>query len=200
MNWKLLGLPTVCLVSGALLASACTIGEWTGDDDQGGAGGESSGGSSSGSGGQGGDSATGGQGGTTPPLDCVETGIPEGELASTAPSAGESSCQACVKELCPGEFSICNANSPVNSCRFGSTQFNGEAIEGEFDCMVACFNDDFAGDAEQLDDCADACGSVECADFSSTAQGPAKNLLSCMLNLSENNTNNADCIDECFDF
>ena len=182
-------------------------GESSGGESSGGSGatdggGTSSGGSvsSGGSGGSGvageGGAALGGQAGSgtgssSATLDCQVDGSADGTPGSCEPqsSSGDANydCEACVQELCCSEFEACNASDPVTACRFGSTLYDGQAIEGEFDCLLDCMRTSgYLGDEYELNECAASCGSAECNPDES---GPAAtDLMGCMLGL--NNVDN----------
>src|SRR5690606_4740812 len=107
-------------------------------------------------------------GGMAAALDCQEDGTASGTPGSCEPSSEEGDpsyeCERCVQELCCTEFAECNASGPTTSCRFGSTLLEGDAVEGEFDCMLSCLRtlDGAVGDQYDVDVCAGRCGAAEC--------------------------------------
>ncbi len=199
-------IPAALFAVTAVALQGCEVGD-CGDDgcgfggeDGGDSGGSSSSGGGSSSGGttsSGGNAGSAGSdGGTTQDLDCQADGTTEGTPnINSNPTAG---CDECVWDLCESEFSYCWATDPETSCLFGSTLYDGEAIEGEFLCMLECLKDIPLGDADrgELDvaDCAAQCGSSECSDEAS----PITQTLSlCMLGANEGATNPLGCQDEC---
>ncbi len=215
MNWKLLTIPTSLFATSLLLMTACEPcegDECNFDSDFGGApgdggtggyatggsggtggyatggyatGGDATGGLTSGGGGLGG---LGGASGGTAPLDCQEDGTPAGTPGSCEPGEPDSvnyECESCVQQFCCSEREACEATKPRTACRWGATLLEGEPIEGEFDCMLACLRnlppEDFLGDEYNVEECAAQCGSAQCNEAEA---GPAaKNLITCMLGI-----------------
>lgn len=189
---------------GLLTTAACSVVVGA-DDDLGGSPGvggdgtggkKGSGGSGSGgkaSGGSAGETASGGMasgsgglGGTSPKLDCQADGSAEGTYA---PPATSSACAVCLQNNCETSFETCYSVEPDSACLYGSTAFmvGGKTVEGEFDCMISCFNalvedDNFLGDEVDLESCQAECGSAEC---DPNQAGPVTTTLAeCLLGLS----------------
>lgn len=162
---------------GRAAGGAATGGKGAGGAAAGGQGGAASGGSSSG-GSVGGETATGGTGDR---VDCQEDGEAEGTFKGVEMP---DSCTTCLEDLCGEVWETCNAADPSAACRWGSTSFvvgDGTAV-GEFDCMLACFDElgeDFIGDDYDVEQCAAQCGSAEC---DASQAGPvAVSLAECLI-------------------
>ncbi len=195
MTYKSLTIPAILLLTGAFVAGACTIGTID-DEDLGGLGGEGGAGSGSGGASTGGSAATGGDGGAggaPVTFDCQEDSTAVGTLASTEPDAGDDACTACQKSVCGESYAVCNASDPETGCRYGSTSYDGMAIDGEWDCIDSCMVATGAAfDEGEVEDCAALCGSAQC---DSTSAGPvATELMKCMIL----GNGGDDCYDECY--
>ena len=61
--------------------------------------------------------------------------------------------------------------------------FGGNQLDGEYNCIAECLwaipENDFIGDDQDLDTCADQCGALECS--SSAASPVSKSLARCLL-------------------
>lgn len=167
-----------------------------------GSGGSGTGGKASGGGageaGIGGASASGGMGGGAAKLDCQDDGTADGTYA---PPSSSGACAECLQSNCEPLFKTCYSVTPDSACLYGSTSFmvGGSTVEGEFDCMLACFNErsdssDFLADEDDLDECQARCGSAEC---DADAAGPVTtNLAECLLGLSTDDDPDG-CLSEC---
>lgn len=217
MNWKLLLVPTTILGSALTLAVACQpcpedgcqfdgfggsdgTGGGSGGSASGGLGGETSSGGSTGGSAEGG---ADGLGGGAAELDCLENGQPTGTPGSCEPWAPEGTsnytCQACAQQHCCAEVEACDASGPQTACYYGSTAVLGAGDEplSELDCILQCLrdlaaDDEFTGEAYQVDDCALTCGSTECDETQAGAGSVA--LAKCLVGDDENP---AGCQEEC---
>lgn len=205
MKLRLLLVPVALVALTVVALQGCEV-EECGDDgcgfggDAGGDSGGSGGGNTGGSGGStaGGGSAgeTGDAGSTAQDLDCQADGTTEGSpTINTSPTAG---CDACIWDICESEFSYCWATDPETSCLFGSTLYDGQAIEGEFLCMLECLKDIPLSDADRgegdVGDCAALCGSSECSEAASPI---TQDLSLCMLGANPGAADPLGCQDEC---
>jgi hypothetical protein len=206
----------------ASLASACVVTSGDGDDDDvtidGGDGNTGNTGNKSGSGGKGG-SSTGGKGGSggsatagttsmagaggdgddyEPGLCFSDDPVPT-EVPSCDPKAGDGNvatdCLACLKARCCDAWQTCYGQNPASACGWGA-KFEDN---GQFDCIVACFEENNDGVAEEDDILADCDGMClnQCVneDFTNTE---TQALVACALNGADDEVEGDDCHDQCF--
>lgn len=214
---------TMFMGMAAALASACVVS--TGDGDgkdiivDGGESGSSStsgtkntGGTKAGSSGSGGTSAgtsgsstAGGEGGSggepyVPGFCEADSVKTPSMLPSCDAKPDDNDCGACLKVKCCDSLQACYGTEPTSACGYGP---KSEEDLGQFDCIIACYEENADGvksQAEVITDCAGECA-LQCADVGDgLINGDTQDLLDCAQNGEDGDMAMGmdDCNDVCF--
>ncbi|MCH2110809.1 MAG: hypothetical protein MK135_15935 [Polyangiaceae bacterium] len=135
-------------------------------------------------------------------IDCHVDGVVQGTPGDASPTVDmgdpDYECQACAQELCASEMQDCYAYGPDSTCVWG-TRTDTEELGGEIACMLNCFTElddlgEFAFSELDVQECAERCGSSECAGSASSITQAAA---ACLINADGQGSSSYGCAEEC---